>query len=239
MRCALFCWLLILAACGRPSRPVSKLFTQDSGFVSKKDVLAFLASKHIGDTANKRWEILTDTDTFGKYYRLPNGNFIACLEDVGGERFENHLLLEVDSYDSILKKEHYIHWNYPCCWKNDYEGFMKSGDYFLFKFCQTGSDYCASSLYFFQQVTPQDSLDRIVQGYWNGMGDGEGNAWALNGKWHINGDSLAMQYQLYTFSWIDTLPGPEDSVLFNVLYLKDRRGWRVTDSTFLKKFKFY
>lgn len=239
MRYALFCGLLILAACGRPSRHASKLFTQDSGFISKKGVLNFLVSKRMGDTADRHWELYADTDTFGKYYRLPDGNFIACLEDIGGDSFESHLLLEINPYDSVLKKERYIHANYPCCWRNQYEGFMKSGDYFLFKFCQTGSGFCASGIYFFQRITPQDSLDHVVLGYWNSMGDGEGHAWLLSGMWHISDDSLTMQHRLYTFSWEDTLHRPDDSVLFNVVYVKDKRGWRVTDSTYLKKYNFY
>ncbi|NML40193.1 hypothetical protein HHL17_23540 [Chitinophaga sp. G-6-1-13] len=240
MRYALFCWLLILAACGRPSRPVSRLFTQDSGFINKKEVLDFLVSKHMGDTAGHRWTYYDDTDVVGKYYRLPDGNVIACMKNMREGDLSEHLLLEITPADSIIKREPYTHWMYACCW-DGFDGFMKSGDYFVYKACGTGTGYCSSNTYYFQHVTPQNDLSYVMTGYWNSMGRmGTNCSSRISSQSDLNGDTLTIHYKLEEFDRDDsTRSHPDYTIPFTVVFLKDEYGWSAIDSTLLKEYELY
>lgn len=240
MRYALFCWLLLIIACNGRPRTVSKLFTQDSGLIRKKEELKFLGDHQLVDTTQPVWALLDDTAVMGKYYRQPDGNFIACLLDPVGEVLPTHLLVELSPYDDVLKVARYIHWNHPCCWERG-DGFMKRGNDYFLKICGTGSGYCSTNIYCFQHVVPQDSLSHVVAGYWSYMGGmGTDNSWSIESNSHVNGDTLWMYYKLEEFDREDTVRlQPKDTTAFTVMFLRDKKGWRATDSTLLEKYELY
>ncbi|WP_212005051.1 hypothetical protein [Chitinophaga sp. HK235] len=233
MRCICL-FVLLLAACSAPVKPGSALFTQDSGFIRKNDVLNILKYNHLTDTTASGWTLYPDTDTFGKYYRQPDGNIMACLLDVGSE---THLLTEITTDDSIVKAERYIHWNYPCCWRN-FDGFVKHGDYYCLKICRTGSGYCSSNAYIFKNIQPQDSMSYIMQSYFDSFGGGGPDCpWVVTSKRLIKGDSILMQYQVNELAMSDTIEVIGGTTTFEVTFFKDKEKWRPTDSTFLKMYK--
>lgn len=225
-------FVLLLAACSAPVKPGSALFTQDSGFIRKKDVLNILKYNHLTDTTASGWTLYPDTDTFGKYYRQPDGNIMACLLDVGGPSFETHLLMEVRPDDSLISAERFFHGNYPCCWEN-FDGFGKFRDYYYLKICNTGTAFCMSSICVFKNVQPQDSMSPIIQGYWSGSMGGE--ARDLTSQWTINGDSLLMHYQLEEYYCMDTLKRSIKTATFSIIFLKRENRWQPTDSALLEK----
>lgn len=230
MRYALFACLLLLMACNGRSGRVSALFPQDSGYLRKKEVLNFLAFNHLTDSTAKIWRNYHDTDTFGKYYRQPDGNIIACLLDLGSDLYQVLQVMEVDPYDTILKVEPYLHWNYACCW-DGFDGFTKTGNYYFLKICGTGSGYCATHLYAFQYVTPQDSLNSILEGVRSR--ELFGVVRGLAGIRQVRGDTLWMHYTLTKGIEEDTILTSIDTVRFTVTYVNNHKRWRALDSTFL------
>ncbi|RBL89986.1 hypothetical protein [Chitinophaga flava] len=212
------------------------MFTQDSGFIRKKDVLNFLKYNHLTDTTASGWRFYPDSDTLGRYYRQPDGNFIACLLDAGSESFETHLLMEVRPNDSIIKAERFIHWNYLCCWNNRYEGFVKCGDYYCLKICETGSGYCGTHVYIFKNVQPQDSLSGILGGYRASFGGWECTRY-ITSQPAIRGDSLLMRYKLEEVNPDDSIPQPESVTSFEVLFLHKENKWIPVDSTYLNHYE--
>jgi len=171
------------------------ILTNDSGFVTKKEGLAFLLANSLTDTlpwsdtiyydspitlfdgtthtywidnGDDGWYLFKQTDTIGKYYRIENSNnYMMCLIDYGSKYdFETHLVIEITSDGKLVKSERFFHGNYPCCWGNNYDGFSKYGDFFGIEICGTGSGYCASYLHLFKEVTPQDSINSIRLNCW-------------------------------------------------------------------------
>ncbi|WP_206156159.1 hypothetical protein [Chitinophaga fulva] len=203
-------------------------------------MLQFLGAHHLVDTAHSVWRLYDDTVSLGKYYRQREGTFIACMLDPVTEEFPIHLLIEANLFDDVLKVERYFHWNSPCCWERN-DGFTKWGDYYFLKICGTGSGYCSTNLFCFQDVVPQDSLRHVVAGYWSAMGNtGTDNIWNIESNMQINGDTLWMHYKLEEFDQEDTVYlQPKDTATFTVMYLKDKKGWRAVDSTMLEKYSFY
>jgi len=174
-----------------------KLFcTGDSGFVSYKNGLDFLISKGITDTS-KIQEYHNNSDTIGKYYKIPeSGNYIVCMkESLKKLFFPTLLLLEIQPDGNIIKKERYIHGNWDCCWKNDYEGFNKYGQFFSLKTCTTGSGLCAGSLYVFKEVSPQDELTPITESHYS-YNYTSNVCTIISSKFEAHGDFLRMYYQL-------------------------------------------
>lgn len=231
MRYVLFCWLLLLMACNGRSRPVSALFPQDSGYLLKKEVEPFLIVNHLTDSTSELWRLAADTDTFGKYYRQPDGTVMACLMDLGSAVFATLLIMEINSYDSILKEERYIHWNYDNCW-NGFDGFSRTDDYYFLKICGTGSAFSASHLFAFKRVTPQDSLHSITQNIWMSTG---GCIRAISGVRQLNGDTLRMHYTVLQQRNTGGIPTPTDTTRFTIAYVNDRQGWHALDSTLVIK----
>jgi len=136
--------------------------TNDSGFVTKKEGVAFLVANFPTDTT-QTWTIYKQTDTIGKYYRLENSdNYIMCLIYFNPkDYFETHLVIEITPNGELVKSEEFIHGHYSCCWNNAYNGFSKYGDFFGIKTCGTGSGYCSGQLYLFKNVISQNSADWI------------------------------------------------------------------------------
>ncbi|MBC9909244.1 hypothetical protein [Chitinophaga varians] len=226
MRCALFCWLLLLMACNGHSRTNSALFPYDSGYLRKREVLPFLAVNHLTDSSAEIWRDYDNTDILGKYYRLPAGNVIACLKEVGAD---SHWLLEINSYDSVLRKERYFHGMYPACW-DGFDGFTKTGDCYFLKICGTGSGFSSSNVYVFRHVTAQDSLHHILEAAWSRQA---GEISSLTSIRELKSDTLRMYYTLIKWRDEEDIPILGDTARFAVTYVNDRRGWHALDSTFL------
>ena len=176
----------------------SKLMLEnDSGFVIKKNGLPFLLETSLTDTIDSFWNQVKDSDTIGKYYKVSQtGNYFYCSIDLTRKySFETHLLIEIKPSGEILRFERFFHGNYPCCWDNYYEGFNTFGEYFGLKTCETGSGYCASYLYLFKEILPQDKQNSIPQTYWSSIGAG-GLSQSLSSEMEFKKDNLFVYYKL-------------------------------------------
>jgi len=142
-------------------------FEADSGYILKKQAIDILSQADyeyysnndpkVKDTIDLNAADIKLTDTIGKFYKLKNGNYLACVEDIiHTDRPAVKVLTELDKSGKVLRSEGYSSGMYFCCWANKYEGFRKYGPYFSIKTCGTGSGHCSAAIYLFKEFAPQD-----------------------------------------------------------------------------------
>lgn len=145
---------------------MSLTLINDSGYINKKQGLPFLLHRKFSDTTQKSWRYIKDTDTIAKYYKKNKNTYFICFFDYNMIQydFETNLLIEIkvsSKKQEVIKVERYFHGNYSCCW-NNFDGFQKKGDYFMFNYCGTGSGYCSSQMVIMQDVLPQEKASYIL-----------------------------------------------------------------------------
>jgi len=214
----------------------------DSGFITEKKGLPFLVSQLLTDSTDYLWRMLYDTDTIGKYYKLPSGNYLLCLVNTDHGSHAYHYLFEIASEGKtkkIVSKQKYRSGNYDCCWKNDYEGFRKMKGFFYLKTCTTGSGYCGRTFYLFKALHPQDSINRIYETYYSG------NAvqfQSLASDIRLEGNSLRINYTLrdgkIVFNSDSKEKNTDRSRKFTVNYSYKNDNWFTSDSTNLRDLLF-
>lgn len=209
------------------------ILSNDSGFVIKKNGLPFLLATSLTDTTDSFWNQAKDNDTIGKYYKVrETGSYFYCSIDLTKKyTFETHLLIEINPVGEILKSERYFHGNYPCCWDNYYEGFNKFGDYFGLKTCGTGSGYCASYLYLFKDILPQEKQNSIPQSYWSSLGAG-GLSQSFSSEMEFKKDKLVLHYKLEDGELDDSSNFKiKKTKTFDVNYVFKNNKWTTNDSS--------
>ncbi|CCG52893.1 Hypothetical protein KQS_04610 [Flavobacterium indicum GPTSA100-9 = DSM 17447] len=171
----------------------------DSGFVSFKVGKKYLLEVKKNDTIDIPIESINKNDTLGKFYKKENSsNFILFLKDILNKTSPCQFILEVDSNGKIVKSERYVNGFYLCCWNNHLDGFGKINDYFYLKSCGTGSAFCATQLYIFKEVIPQDDLNPIIKGLFNGtcyFAKNKLKACVLDSKIETKPNSLLFHYE--------------------------------------------
>lgn len=213
------------------------LLEQDSGFVTKKIGLPFLLAHQLTDTMGTSWDNTKDSDTIAKYYKVEqNGHFYYCTIDNSLEyTHATHLILELNQAGELLQSERFFHGHYHCCWENSYEGFQKYGDYFGIKTCSTGSGFCATHLYLFKNLVPQDSLESVLIDYWEAMGGEDRNPRSLSSSLTINKDVLLVHYKLEEGKIVnDTRFKVQKTRRFDVPYILKNHQWIPQDSAMFK-----
>lgn len=197
---------------------------KDSGYINKHKGIEFLLAAKLTDTLNSYWSQAKDNDTIGKYYRNPLSNtYFFCAIDLSNKySFETHLLIELKSNGKILKAERFLHGNYPCCWNNYYEGFNKYGKYFGLKTCGTGSGYCASYLYLFNEILSQESQNSIPESYLSSFKITQN----LTSKMELKKDTLIMHYKLEEGELNDNSDFKiSETRIFDVLFVFKNKKW--------------
>lgn len=170
------------------------LFTNpDSGFINKKSGYYFLLSNTIADSS-ETWKSINDSDTIGKYYKINDTeNYLMCLTDFSEKHpFTTHLLIESDKNGNMIHSERYFHSQYPCCWKNNYDGFNQYEEYFGIKTCGTGSGYCFEYIYLFKKLLPQEIIKPIPKSYWSANPEYSQH---LTSSMKIDGNKIIMSYK--------------------------------------------
>jgi hypothetical protein len=213
-------------------------FSSDSGFVMKKEGIKFLQSIFLIDTTSYSWTNLNENDTIGKYYSLSaNGNYILCLIDLSPTfNFETHLIFEVKADGTVLKCERFFHGNYPCCWKNYYEGFFRSNNFFIFTSCGTGSGVCGSNIYVFKEIISQKSQNSIPLNLW--VSDGEDNTYV-----QLRSEKLWENENLIIFYYLEKGKRNKKSTKFKakskdkfqIVYSMSNGIWKALDEKHLFK----
>jgi len=143
------------------------ILTNDSGFVTKKEGVAFLLANSIIDTNNFLY--VTDNDTIGKYYRIDSSNrYIMCLLGCPEHfyPFANRII-EITSNGELVKNEIFA---FPCSNIPYNKIFSRYGDFFGIRTCYIYVGAFRSDLFLFKEITPQDSITPILFSYWHHQG---------------------------------------------------------------------
>lgn len=144
--------------------------SEQSGFILKDDGLTFLIGNSLIDTTNKskEWDEIKLSDTIGKYIKMGNSdNFLICLPfslDFFNPLF---IFVEITSQGEIVKSEIFNLGNYSK-WDTYYRSFIQVKDLFQI-YAQggyNGGGFIYSDLYMFQELVPQDSINKIRTYEW-------------------------------------------------------------------------
>ena len=217
-------------------------FVADSGYILKKEGISILLKIESNDTIDTNYSTLKDTDTIGKYYKTKNGNYLACVLDIIHPiRNASPVLIEYTPKGKIINTENYYGGMYLCCWKNNYEGFKRLGDYYSIKTCGTGSGFCSGNIYLFKELEPQYKSIPLTAWSRFCVYQAEGKpalACSITSKMSIKLDTVTMHYKLKTLK-----PDESEDVNFNVVntdffdikYVKRQAGWETLDTINLSR----
>jgi len=221
-------------------------FEADSGYILKKQAIDILAQAGYEYYSNKNPKVRDSvdlnaadiklTDTIGKFYKLKNGNYLACIEDIiHTDRPAVKVLTELDKSGKVLRSEGYFSGMYFCCWINKYEGFRKYGSYFSLSTCSTGSAYCSESTHLFKAITPQNS--GIYSFIFSGWCPSLETSCQLTSIMEIKNDTVTMHYKN------EQIKEDEDGKTqiiktekFDIKYINQENQWIALDSTKIREF---
>lgn len=219
-------------------------FTADSGYILKKQAIDILLKANYEsyvdeghrDTIDLNLPDINDTDTIGRFYKLKNGHYLTCIEDIiRPDRFNNKILSELDESGNVLISEGYFSGNYYCCWNNRYEGFKKHGEYFSLKTCGTGSAHCSAITHLFKEFSSQNS--GIYSYIYTGWCSGIDIACHLTSKMEIKNDTVIMHY---TMEQLKERRNGKKKVIkiekFDIKYIEREHEWIALDSTRIREF---
>jgi len=217
-------------------------FVADSGYILKKEGISILLKIESNDTIDTNYSTLKDTDTIGKYYKTKKGNYLACVLDIIHPiRNASPVLVEYTPKGKIINTENYCGGMYLCCWKNNYEGFKKLGDYYSIKTCGTGLGFCGSNINVFKELEPQ-LLDDIPTSAWSILcalqAEGPALACSITSTISIKSDTVFVHYKLETLE-----PDESEDVdykvinteFFDIKYVKRETGWEALDTINLSR----
>lgn len=211
----------------------------DSAYITKKIGLRVLKHEIYNDTSDLKgsWDGYKDSDTIGKYYKSSaTGNYIACIADHTNS-FTSYVMLEFKKSKegiTVISKNIYNHGNYECCWDNFIkDGFRRVGDFLCFKFCSTGSGYCASRLFLFKHVVPMN--ENVICTYiWEAF-----TGISLTSTMTIKDNVLNVNYKLIKNKIVTTADiikyVPLTSENFKIDYIFNGSRWYAKDSTLVNK----
>lgn len=212
----------------------NSIFKADSGFVTFKQGKEYLLELKKNDTIDVSIESINENDTLGKFYKKENSaNYILFLKDLLNETSPCQFILEVDAKGEIIKSERYTNGFYLCCWDSNFDGFGKINDYFYLKSCGTGSAFCATQLYVFKDVIPQDEMNPIIKSVFNGLcyiGKKKPMACVLDAKIETKPNSLLFHYE-YKKGISRNGKKYKEIENFDIEYTLINKSWVANDST--------
>ena len=142
------------------------ILTNDSGFVTKKEGLAFLVANSLIDNFKDKSDIgdnVNSTDTIGKYYRMVNSrNYIICLLLKFGQTYLP-FIIEITPNGDLVKSEFLWELTFPVEYK-PYNNFFMCSDFFVFTTYGAygfGERACYGIYLFKDILLPRDSITYI------------------------------------------------------------------------------
>ncbi len=220
----------------------------DSGYIKKAEALKLLsqAKYDLGyvpegrDTLDLGLLNIKATDTLGKFYRMENGNYLTCLQDVTHpDRISTLLLIEYSPEGKVTQTEPYWGGMYLCCWDKAYDGFNKHTEgYYSIKTCGTGSAHCSSYTHLFKGFGPQGN--GICDYAYTGMckaGRRSPIACLLTSDMEIKNDTVTLHYKMEHLK--ERRNGKykvTESEKFDIKYVEREQGWVALDSTKIYEF---
>jgi|GEM_PF-1525084 len=248
------CLLVVLFSFTTPKRNLFKTksvsfeIKGDSGFVYKGEAIKLLSQAKYDlaydpepgqrDTLDLELPDITATDTLGKYYRMDNGNYLACLPDIiHPDRFSILVLIEYSSDGRLINAEPFYGGMHFCCWDNHYDTLSKHEEgYFSIKTCGTGSAHCSSYIHLFKGFGAQDhGICGYIYTGWCVPTHKAMLACHLTSTMKIKNDTVIMHYTMEHLK--ERRNGKYKTVFsekFDVKYVEHKQGWVALDSTKLQ-----
>lgn len=230
------------------AKPVFSASKTDSGYVRKEEAVKLLsqANYDLGYKPENRDTLVLDlpdikvTDTIGKYYRMDNGNYLACLPDViHPDRFSVLVLIEYSPDSKIIRTEPFFGGMYFCCWDKSYDTLNKHEEgYFSITTCGTGSGHCSSYIHLIKGFGSQGQ--GICSYAFTGMclpGPRSPIACHLTSDMEIKNDTVTMHYTMEHLK--ERRNGKYKTVFsekFDIKYVEREQGWVALDSTKIYEF---
>lgn len=225
---------------------------KDSGFIHKEEAIKLLSQSNYDlgyelepgqrDTLDLNLPNIKVTDTLGKYYRMDNGNFLACLPDViHPDRFSILVLLEYSPDGKVLQAEPFYGGMHFCCWDTHYDTLNKHEEgYFSINTCGTGSGHCSSYTHLFKGFAQQGGyICSYIYTGWCVPSHKAMLACHLTSKMEIKNDTVTMHYTMEHLK--ERRNGKYKTVFsekFDVKYVEREQGWVALDSTKIQEFPY-
>ncbi len=246
--------LAVLFSFTAPKRNFSKTtdvyseVKKDSGFIQKEEAIKLLsqAKYDLGyepegrDTLDINLPDIKVTDTLGKYYRMDNGNYLACVRDIiHPDRTSVLVLMEYSPDGNVLQAELFYGGMYFCCWDNYYDTLNKhENGYYSISTCGTGSGHCSSHIHLFKGFGQQgNDICTYIWTGWCQPGHKAMLACHLTSDMEIKNDTVTMHYTMEHLK--ERRNGKYKTVFsekFDVKYVEREQGWVALDSTKIKEF---
>ena len=234
------CSGLFITACnnGRNTKPAIATISlkNDSGYVTKREILSFLLANNLTDTIKEYWQkrFKNDEDTIGKYFPSnTQGNKILLVKLLyKQDTFEHLVVLEINNSGQLLKNTAY--WpNDEWCDQDAVRSFIKTGRYFMITGCGHGSGYGSEYMYIFDRVIPEDNLAKIYISIYKSYGVKQ----IVNSTMKIYDSSILIHYTIIDgyYSEIDDKIERNEAKEGDVLYTWVNNNWKASDSSILKE----
>lgn len=206
-------------------------FSLDSGYITKNDGIRLLLFYKLTDTTKSSWNLINEFDTIAKYYKIQEtGHYYICSIDYSNKYdFSTHIIIELNNNGELVKSERIFHGNYPCCWKNYYDGFHKYAHFYGIEICGTGSGFCSKDLFLFKNLIPQNYQNLIPIEFWSNSGEGETQC--MTSSMEIENNEIFMHYKLDDGELDDSLNFRINRTReFNLKFKLNQETWELEDS---------
>ncbi|MGQ2982548.1 hypothetical protein [Flavobacterium sp.] len=234
------------------AKNVYSIAKADSGFVYKEEAIKLLSQAKYDlaydiepgqrDTLDLNLHEIAVNDTLGKYYRMDNGNYLACLPDViHPDRFSVLVLIEYDPNGRVLQAEPFYGGVHFCCWDTHYDTLNRHEEgYFSITTCGTGSGHCSSYMHLIKGFGSQgQGICSYIWTSWCQPGRRAMLACHLTSTVEIKNDTVTMHYTMEHLK--ERRNGKYKTVFsekFDVKYVEREQGWVALDSTKIQDFPY-
>lgn len=202
----------------------------DSGYLSKNDVLTFLIANSLTDTLNDWWKKQLPADTMGKYYKMDNGHYLACVLSANTEHssMEVNKLIELDKNGLFVSAQDFFT---EGCDVNRRTGALgKVGGFFVTYTCGHGATFHSSWFHLFGKLSDLNGSGQIMALYTLNTPPCRN----IYSTWKMGGDTCIVTYTIQHSKATEDGCIPTESEKAVVRYYMADGKWRAADSTKLR-----
>jgi len=215
------------------------ILKQDSGYITKKEVLPFLLASGITDTIQGFWKTRfpNDGDTVGRYFRssTQNGHLAICRSLYKVDSVETFVIMEVAGDGELLSYGIHSSIDYWCD-EDAVKNAHKIGRYFIIKGCGHGSGYGSEYADIFDRADTGSVLNYVFLSNYSshGMPDYE-YAQMVTSQIDIRDSGILIHYTIQKGAWKRNydIKWVKDHIA-DVMYKRKNNRWAATDSALLE-----
>lgn len=217
---------------GDAKTPTTLKLTADSGYVSKKEILTFLASNSLTDTLNDWWKHWKVADTMGKYYKMEgSGNYLLCVlsANTANNSVEVNKLIELSKDGKLVTSQEF--YSEGCDMNHRTQALGRVGNYFVTYSCGHGAGFSSSWIHLFSKLSDREGGGEIMK-FYHATNIPCKN---ISSKWYMAGDTCVVNYTNIRTKNTEDGCIPVDSQKVLVRYYAVNGKWRAADSSRIKQ----